>query len=176
MIVKFGMWESEEFDPTVSQMIKRGFYVPYGNSQWVVLDEFVFWSHRIQAGIVIPKWFLTDLASIPRGFRWLISVNEKHRDAALPHDVMYSFWSHLEVEKSEADLIFRDFLIVSDIPKWKRMSMYQAVNLFGGSSWLKREPRFASVGEKEKCVVDFAHLPCLDLGLEDGEAVLVGGI
>lgn len=174
MIVRYGAWKSHDFDASKSQILKYGVYVPYGNDQWVVLDEYIFWSHRIQKAIVVPRWFLTDLASIPKGFRWLISVNEKHRDWALCHDVWYAFGVAMGWDKDCGDLIFRDGLIVSDIKRWKRKAMYQAVHWFGEPSWAAKEPKYCDYSMKPIYAERYAHL--LHLDMDNGAPMLLDAV
>lgn len=124
------------FDRSKSQILQRGIIDPYDLSpepdEWVVLRPYIFWSHRIQEPIVIPKWFITDLASIPKPCRWLISVNERHRLASLPHDLLYTtHW----VSRRKSDLILSDFCAVQGVSYWKRPLIYSAVRVGGWAAW-----------------------------------------
>ncbi len=123
-----------------SKIVKRGLLITYDLSdkedEWVVASPYLFWSHRLQDYIEIPRWFVTDLASIPKAFRWFISVNERHRLATLPHDLLYclhKFYSST-VDRKTADLILRDFCEVMKVPLWKRQVIYFAVRIAG---WVK---------------------------------------
>ncbi len=149
MKITYEGWDSIDFDPSVSQIVKYGLLDTYdlssNPSEWIVLDAYVFWSHRIQRGVVVPRWFVTDLASIPKIFRPLISVNERHRYASLPHDVLYSLAGQVGIDKKTSDLIFLDFLNVCKVPYWKKWSMYLAVKFGGRLAWEGENLFYASV-------------------------------
>lgn len=136
--------EEYTFDASKSQLLKRGLIDPYDRSdrpgEWVVLEEYVFWSHRIQQPIVVPRWFITDLASVPKIFRSFISVNERHRLASLPHDVIYCLEAHDMNKHSRrtVDSIFLDFCKVMGVPKLKRWTMFTAIRLGGWTLFGKK--------------------------------------
>lgn len=129
-------------DKSKDHVIKYGLLDPYylspNENEWVVLDEFIFWSARYQKEIVVPQWFITDLASIPPAMRWLIGVNEKHRLAALAHDVGYGL--HKDTNKLQWDKIFLDFCKMQEVPVWKREGMYYSVKLFGRKAFDRHRP------------------------------------
>ena len=84
----------------------------------------------------IPPGFKTDFATIPRGLRSFISVNGKHRLAALLHDYLYSVrgWE----DRKKCDRIFLDEMKLAGVKYAKRYSMYWAVRAFGGGYWNAR--------------------------------------
>lgn len=137
--IEYEGWQSELFHSDYDRVVKRGILDIYELSdepdEWVVLDPYIFWSSRIQKAVVVPRWFITDLSSIPKPARILISVNERHRIPSLPHDVLYTLKGVLSeddtITKEEADLVFLDFLKLFNVPTWKAQSMYWAVRLGG---------------------------------------------
>lgn len=139
--------------PRYDKVVKRGLLDFYELSEdpdeWLVIEPFIFWSARIQKFIIAPRWFTTDLASIPRSLRSVISVNGYHRHAAVCHDVLYTLAKQGICTKEEADLVFRDFMKVYRVPYWKEVSMYQAVNLFGQSSWENDGKVYAPIEHRE---------------------------
>lgn len=150
-------------DKTKDHVIKYGLLDPYylseNEDEWVVLDEFIFWSAGQQREIVVPQWFITDLASIPAGMRWLIGVNEKHRLAALAHDAGYGL--HKDEDRHHWDEIFLDFCKMQGVPVWKRHSMYYAVRWFGRSAFKNhRKYVYAPMAHRFWYV---AHHPALSL-------------
>jgi hypothetical protein len=80
----------------------------------------------------VPKDFKTDLASIPQIMQSLIPLVGNHLQAAIVHDMNYR---HGLIPKGDADDMFLDMMKYLGVPWWKRYMMYQAVNLFGGSSY-----------------------------------------
>ncbi|MEA1973681.1 MAG: DUF1353 domain-containing protein [Candidatus Cloacimonadota bacterium] len=108
-----------------------------GGDKWIVAEKFTFVSNIIQEAITIPRGFQTDLASIPRGFRWLISVNNNSVTPAVIHDYLYA--TKGIVSRKEADLIFLEMLKRYKVSYWKRKSMYYAVRMFGKKYYKGKE-------------------------------------
>ena len=56
---------------------------------WRLLTRLKYYSETIDQEITVPSGFFTDLASVPRLFRWLVPVaNAKNRRAAIVHDYL----------------------------------------------------------------------------------------
>jgi hypothetical protein len=156
--------------PQYDRMVKRGLIDFYELSddpdEWLVIEPFIFWSARIQKFIIAPRWFTTDLASIPKPVRNIISVNGYHRHAAICHDVLYTLADQGFCTKEEADLVFKDFMKLYRVPAWKQWSMYNAVKLGGRSSWEGKGKVYAPEGHKQfYCNV---HTDKLQLTTEEG--------
>lgn len=79
----------------------------------------------------MPTGFKTDLASIPRVFRWLIPKVGKHIQPAVVHDWFYVYGG---VTKEEADQMFLDGMVYTNVWRWRRYMMYWGVraNITGG--------------------------------------------
>lgn len=97
---------------------------------YMLLRPFVFTHGNVE--IMVPKYFRTDFASIPRGMRWLVTGHNKTRKPAVIHDFLYR--NGIGTRK-DADLVFRTGMRGEGIPAWKRNLCYRAVRLFGGLSW-----------------------------------------
>lgn len=82
---------------------------------------------------VIPSEFLTDFASVPR-FIWPIISPYELGVGPVPHD--FGYYTGVET-KEYWDKVFEACMAKDKIPSWKRLAAYQAVNLFGGSTWEK---------------------------------------
>jgi hypothetical protein len=94
----------------------------------VIQKQLVYRSSR--SGIFkVNRGFISDLASIPKGARWLISKVEKHSAAAVIHDALYVYHP---LSKEDADDVFLEAMAVSGVPLWKRVIMYLAVKYHGG--------------------------------------------
>jgi hypothetical protein len=73
----------------------------------------------------VPKGFVTDLASIPRIFRFFFVKNGRHRAAAIPHDYLCRLGK--KVSRVTADKIFLEAMKVLGVPRRRRWPMYWAV-------------------------------------------------
>jgi hypothetical protein len=71
---------------------------------WVLTEDCIYKSDIWPDLIYVPMGFITDLASIPRIFRFLIIKNGKHRAASIIHD--YLCRKKLEFSRVLADKIF----------------------------------------------------------------------
>ena len=97
---------------------------------WILLEDY----HTTHNGIewVIPKGFMTDLASIPG---WLASVVSPQEIAygALLHDYFYEY---TPIPRKEADLALYHIIRKEHEVGWLRAKMvYWAVRIGGGSSY-----------------------------------------
>ncbi len=75
----------------------------------------------------IPEGTKTDFASIPRGFRWLISRVGKYGKAAVLHDHLCS---SKKTSRKEADQIFLEAMKVLGVGWLKRRTMYFGVRAY----------------------------------------------
>lgn len=109
-----------------------------GENQWRLIEELNYYmddGHFIS----VPIGFVTDLASIPRPFRNIFSVNGNHREAAVLHDWGYfrqgAVTDGLVLSRSEVDALFLQAMERSGIGLFKRKAMYYAVRLGGFIAW-----------------------------------------
>lgn len=79
---------------------------------------------------IVPAGFETDLASVPRAFRWVASTTDGI-EASILHDYVYETRC---LSRDLADQLF-DLMLRADsiLPSWRRWLMFKAVRLFGGS-------------------------------------------
>lgn len=163
-----------KFDPDKDQVLKRGLIDPYmtaeHDNEWVVIEEYIFWSKRLQAPIVVPRWFLTDLASIPKFLRMFISVNERHRIASLPHDYGYRMIINKKTPTNRHmwDLVFRDFCIQQGVSRTKAYIMYMGVRL-GGWLTTSKEESDIFIPETHREYIREWYDDFLPLDVKDGE-------
>lgn len=154
------------------QILKRGLMDHYDKSklggEFVVLEEYIYWSAVLQKPIVIPRWFRTDLASIPQLFRSIISVNERHRLASLPHDLIYGLHENGKktFTRSQADAVLNEFCKYCGVPGWKRSLIVGAVRIGGWVSWGKKRDGIFIDEVHRKLYID--AFPELDLEMLDG--------
>lgn len=96
-------------------------------------------------GIVIsvPKYFITDLASVPGVLRSVINTHGNHSPAAIVHDWLYACKGTIRLENKEefrytrkwADDVFLEALEVCGVGATKRYTMYSAVRAGGMFAW-----------------------------------------
>ncbi len=100
--------------------------------------------------ITVPRGMLSDLASVPSGFRWLVGRVGPHLEAAIVHDYLYMAWQ-LEPSTNNGEKIsmperrrFADDLMLAAMRKagmgCKAYVIYMAVRLFGCGVFKKRNP------------------------------------
>ena len=85
----------------------------------------------------VPIGFITDLASIPRLFRSIISKIGRHLRAAVVHD-----WLYVEqpdgISRADADGVFRRIMREDEVGWFERWAMWSAVRSFGWIYWNRR--------------------------------------
>lgn len=93
--------------------------------------------------LIIPKWFFTDLTSVPRlPFAYLLFADIGRR-AGLVHDALYSPWPAIKacelfsrqphvIQRNWADEVLYGALISCNVPAWKARLMWLAVKAMGG--------------------------------------------
>jgi len=100
---------------------------------WIVRAPLT-WQDAQFGRITAPVGFYTDLASIPRWLRNLPAFDPdgKSRRAAVVHDWLYQ---RQQLPKSTADLFLRAAMIADGCSALDADAFYEAVHLFGQSSW-----------------------------------------
>lgn len=121
-----------------------------GRDKWKLRSELVYYSALFDVTLAVPGGFVTDLASIPRGFQWLIPVNGRHRAPAVVHDYLYSEQGQVlanpqetdahklrvrNLSRKDCDQIFKEAMKVAGVGWFKRNTMYRAVRIGGWASW-----------------------------------------
>jgi hypothetical protein len=106
---------------------------------WVLTEDCIYKSDIWPDLIYVPMGFITDLASIPRIFRFLIVKNGNHRAASIPHD--YLCRQGLSFSRVLADKIFLEAMKLQDVPRLRRWAMFAAVRLNTARMQLFRKAR-----------------------------------
>lgn len=112
--------------------------------QWVLHENCIYQSDLLGDDtkpvlVTVPTGFITDLASIPRIFRFLIVKNGRHRAAAIVHDYLCRL--KLDFSRVTADKIFREAMKVLHVPRLRRWAMYAAVRSNTARMQLMRKAR-----------------------------------
>lgn len=87
---------------------------------------------------IVPKGFVTDLASIPRILSPLFPKVGDNLPAAVLHDWLYSKKCTEKVDRKEADIFFLNMMAKWGVKPWRRYLMYYAVRLFGWMFYKKK--------------------------------------
>ena len=124
----------------MSQFTTRLIVEPIGEKTWKLIEGFeyhvgIYPSDDI---IKVPADFITDFASVPRIFWPILPPTGSYGKAAVIHDYCYTTALY---PRSKCDKIFLEAMEVLKVKKWKRKSMYWAVNLFGILAWRKHRKR-----------------------------------
>jgi hypothetical protein len=112
----------------------------YYNEKYYILNSIIqaktnkYTNYQIQ---VLPGLW-TDGASIPKVLWSIVGspLTGKYVRASIVHDALYSAQI---LKRKECDLVLLELMEQDNVPKWKRLSMYYAVRLFGWSHWNKRK-------------------------------------
>jgi len=80
----------------------------------------------------IPKGFVTDFASVPRCFWFVLPPMGRYGKAALLHDWLYNVKT---TTRRGADRVFLQAMLLMGVAKWKAWVMYAAVRMFGWMRW-----------------------------------------
>lgn len=103
-----------------------------GSQSFEVDSPLVFWyDNNI---IQVNKGFDFDGASIPQSLWWIVGspMTGGYQRAACLHDALYaSEYFPREV----CDALFLEAMTSDGVPRFRRLSMYYAVRMFGGQVW-----------------------------------------
>ena len=94
--------------------------------------------------IIVPTGMLTDLASVPRPFRWYAGRVGPHLEAAIVHDFLYVVWQDLGIQPTRSMRRFADRMMLTAMLAagmcGKAYVIYFGVRLFGCCAFRSREP------------------------------------
>jgi hypothetical protein len=107
----------------------------YKPDEWVLLLALIYMA-KDGKRYIVPRGFITDLASIPRLLRALFDINGQSRAPAVLHDFLYCM--HYTT-RAEADALFLEALEAAGVGWATRWSMYLGVRSGGWIYWSKRD-------------------------------------
>lgn len=81
--------------------------------------------------ITVPKGFVTDYASVPRGFWNIFPPNGEYAPAAVVHDYLYR---RTLIDRKVCDRVFMEAMELLGVGWLTRHLIYRAVRLFGGAA------------------------------------------
>lgn len=120
---------------------------------WRVVEAFEFHSGEYGSGlfVLVPEGFVTDLASIPIGVRWLIPKAGKNAQAAVIHDHIYQSGTMLirvqesikevPVSRGIADAMMYQAMKALRVKSWRREMIYRGLQIGGWFAWNRARNR-----------------------------------
>ena len=106
---------------------------------WQLTQPFIYHSELLNRDIEVPAGYVTDLASVPRLFRFIVPVaNAKNRRAAVVHDYLCTNPEGLVKDQKQADQVFREALGVVGVGRFRSAALYYPVRTFQSiKGWFK---------------------------------------
>jgi hypothetical protein len=98
---------------------------------WRLHAPLVYYSDVLGRTVTVPTGYVTDLASVPRLFRFIVPVaNAKNRRAAVVHDYLCTHPEGLVKDQKQADLVFREALSVVGVGRFRSAALYYPVRTY----------------------------------------------
>lgn len=139
-----------QYDTRASRILDKDY--------WRVLKPFTFSidDNGQTASVTIPSGYLTDGASVPRLFWWLLPPWGKYGQAAVVHDILCEHLrmelggTEIKIKRSHADWLFREAMKEAGISWIKRTIMYSGVRLFTSLQMRLNRKRYAKKVQLEQ--------------------------
>lgn len=102
------------------------------HDQWILLEDLEY--HIGQSGVTltVPAGFVTDYASIPRGFWGIASPHDRYSEAAVVHDYLY--WTQ-SCTRQQADNIFLIAMKEAGVSALRGWFIHMSVRSAGQGPW-----------------------------------------
>lgn len=117
--------------PFETDIIYKDVSVAAGKFKIEILTDLIYNDERL-GKIIVPKGFMSDLASIPGPVQNIISKVGPYDGAAIVHDWLYCVQIF---DRCSVDNIFLRLMKLSGVGFMTRYSMFWAVRLFAGPAW-----------------------------------------
>ena len=101
------------------------------DERWMLTEDLLYDSD-ILGLVTVPKWFITDFASVPRLPLAYLLAGGTANAAAVVHDWLYNTQP---CTKLQADRVFREAMEVTGIAGWRKNLMFTAVVSGGWFTW-----------------------------------------
>lgn len=132
-----------QYDSKVSQTLDKDF--------WRVVKSFTFTVGEGEKAysVHVPAGFLTDGASVPRPFWWLLPPWSSYGQAAVMHDLLCETMvqtvngAEEPINRAHADWLFREAMKLCGVSYVKRTIMYWGVRFFTGLHMRWHRKRYA---------------------------------
>jgi len=119
-------------------------------------DYTVCWDSPTATGqkITVPRGMITDLASVPPVFRWLIGRVGPYLEAAVVHDFLTIAWRSLDGNGSVERRKFADDIMLAAMKAacvgWQRPFIYGAIRAHAWATY----PKSSAPGEDHALYID----------------------
>ena len=114
---------------------------------------------RPNVAVIVPPHFVTDHASVPLLFRWVVAQSGKHSAGSVLHDWLYTIAeppaepTAFRKERFRADRIFLEALRTSGVSAATRSVLYRSARLFGARGFgAKSELRFIDPKQPDRLI------------------------
>ena len=122
---------------------------PISNGKAILLEEYVY---EINGYLIrVPKYFITDGASVPKILQWLYNPFGRYINAAVIHDYLYSCYNNTGINRTLADKIFRHIMQETGVDNRTVRRFYTAVRCFGELNW---QSKIENEGYKDRAIID----------------------
>lgn len=112
--------------------------MPLSDTDWVLHEDYYVKSKHFS--FVIPKGFVTDLASVPKVLWNLYPPFGLYTGAAVAHDYLYRT-TKMKVTREQADELFKEQMLLAGVRSTQAQLMYLTVSAFGWTAFQKRTLR-----------------------------------
>lgn len=145
-----------QFDHEASKTLDKDY--------WRIAHAFRYYIDPTEAGefrqwVYVPLGFLTDGASVPRPFWWLLPPWGDYGQAAVVHDILCETFTvydaafmPVKINRERADKIFREAMKVAGVNWLTRQVMYYGVRLWAK---LGGKPNYARLALKRKLEAEY---------------------
>ncbi len=103
---------------------------------WRVEKDFIYIDDKQSIEVRIPQGYITDFATIPRAFWWLLPPWGRYGTASIIHDYLcdnktiYKSGLPYKISRKTADKIFNRAMRDTGVKKWRRIIIYTAVRAY----------------------------------------------
>lgn len=110
-----------------------------GNGKWQLLEDFIYYDDK-HGEIRVPRGFISDLYSIPRVVRSLVSKVQSSNSPAVVHDWLYRAQIMGKDGRKEADAMLERAMKNHWCPVswWKRKKIMTGLKIGGSFSYKQR--------------------------------------
>lgn len=131
------------FDATLNVVYDERATKVLGKKFYRVTQSFRFFRSREESNVwaYVPAGYLSDGASVPRLFQWLLPAWGRYGQAAVLHDILcdtlqlFKNSVPVPITRKEADHLFLDGMVAAKVPWLTRMVLFAAVRLWGMFGW-----------------------------------------
>lgn len=134
----------------LSDMQKQGRTLAVVTRPYAYMQEI----RGVNVVVEIPLGFVTDFASIPSFFYFIVQPFGRHAPAAVLHDYLYAVGQ--KKARKLADMLFLHSMREAGVPKLRRLLMYRMVRTFGGGGYgLKDDWKFVDIETGEDAAAPY---------------------